>query len=258
VALLLPALGLAADNPAFDDPQSVFYAARRGNLKQVQSLVEANPDLLDAVDLIQRTPLLYAAKAGHKEVVAYLLGKGSKAAYRCDSYGHTPVHWAAMYAKTDVVKLLAESEINLNCRDEEGRTPLHYAMGNIYSSSLVPHDKTVELLISLGADVNAQDDRGFAPITMGALLVGHKPAIEALLAKSAKENVNIQDKEGATPLHHAAAWGRADVIALLLSNGADQSLKRNDGKTAMDVANECAVPAKRLDVLRALKGVEQP
>src|SRR5688572_5991704 len=135
--LLLPVMAIAADNPAFDDPESVFYAARRGKLEQVRSLIDKDPELLDAQDSIKRTLLLYAAKAGHHEVVRYLLGKGTKAVYLLDGYGHSPVHWAAMYAKTDVLKVFAEHKIDLNCRDEEGRVPLHYSMGNSYSN-LVP------------------------------------------------------------------------------------------------------------------------
>ena len=63
------------DSPAYNEPDSILFAARKGNLPRVQLLLGKEPSLLDSQDDFKRTPLLYAAKAGHAKVVEFLLDK---------------------------------------------------------------------------------------------------------------------------------------------------------------------------------------
>ena len=71
-----------------------------------------------------------------------------------------------MYAKNDVLNVLAENKVDLNGRAMEGKTPLHIAMGNIFSNT-PKHEETVKLLVSLKVDVNARDDDGRTPLHVG-------------------------------------------------------------------------------------------
>ena len=43
---------------------------------------------------------------------------------------------------------------------------------------------------------------------------------------------------GWTGLHEAALLGNEEIIMLLLENGANKTIKKNDGKTAYDIALE--------------------
>ncbi len=47
---------------------------------------------------------------------------------------------------------------------------------------------------------------------------------------------NIKNKDGRTPLHEAAYWGRLDVVKLLLVYGADLTVEDKDGRTPLDLA----------------------
>ena len=47
--------------------------------------------------------------------------------------------------------------VDVNARDEFGRTPLHWA-------AVLGHRKTAELLVKHGADVNAEDSDGRTPL----------------------------------------------------------------------------------------------
>ena len=58
--------------------------------------------------------------------------------------------------------------------------------------------------------------------------------------------VNLADKRGWTPLHHASRNGQVEVITALLAAGADKTIKDKDGKTPHDVA-------KNQDCKNALK-----
>jgi ankyrin repeat protein len=251
IALLLgqaPAKALD-DSPAYKEPDSILYAARKGDLPRVQLLLGKQPQLLDSQDDFKRTPLLYAAKAGHAKVVQYLLKQGSKSVYLRDFYDFTPVHWAAMYAKNDVLKVFAEHKVDLNCRGMDGQIPLHMAMGNMFSNT-PKHEETVKLLVSLKADVNAQDNNGRAPLHVGACLWGKAESVRALLDNGKEVKVDIRSKDGGTALHTAAAFGRVDIAEMLLAKGANPTLKRDDGKTPIDLANECVVDSRREAIVR--------
>lgn len=248
-AVLLASGQGIADGPAYDDPNSVFYAARKGDFARVQALCEKDPELIDKSDNFKRTPLLYAAKAGHAKIVEYLLTEGSKSVYHLDRYDFSAVHWAAMYAKNDVLRVLSRHKVDLNCRSKDGQTPLHLAMGNIFSNA-PKHEDTVRLLVSLNVDVNAKDKSSLAPIHQGATLVGKVESVRALLESSDKVEIDIRDNGGGTALHKAAAFGKADVADALLAKGADPTAVRKDGKMPIDLANECLVENRKELILR--------
>jgi uncharacterized protein len=57
--------------------QSVPAAARNGNLAVVKALVEKSPDSASEKDSRGVSPLAWAARNGHVEVVSFLLGAGA-------------------------------------------------------------------------------------------------------------------------------------------------------------------------------------
>ena len=62
----------------------------------------------------------------------------------------TPLHLAAKYGKTSVVKEMVKHDITaINDEDEDSNTPLHLA-------SLAGHNKVVNTLLEAGADIEAR------------------------------------------------------------------------------------------------------
>ena len=61
-------------------------------------------------------------------------------------------------------------------------------------------------------------------------------SVEALNYYSKKPSFNIsaRDKNGSTPLHHAAKNYEKDIGKLLVSLGADKTIRNNDGKTHIE------------------------
>ncbi|XP_046983768.1 poly [ADP-ribose] polymerase tankyrase-1-like [Schistocerca americana] len=77
-------------------------------------------------------------------------------------------------------------------------------------------------LLSVGADVDAGDRRGWTALYCAAL-EGHVEAVRSLLEGGA--DVVARDKWQSTPLHCAACWGHATVVWLLLTASADPNAR---------------------------------
>ena len=65
-------------------------------------------------------------------------------------------------------------------------------------------------------------------------------------------DVNLKDKEGWTPLHAAVCGGHAQVVAFLISRGANLCATTDDGLRALEIATD----AKNTKVLRVLSIAE--
>ncbi len=111
----------------------------------------------------------------------------------------------------------------------------------------------VNRLISEGADVKVENDKGETPLHIAAVW-GHKEVVEALLDKGA--NVNAEDEEGNTPLVlttdeeiktllqstakllEVAKSGNIQEVNSLISEGAKVNVKDQDNKTPLHWAAE--------------------
>ena len=147
-------------------------------------------------------------KAGIKvreDVAVLLISKGADINAR-DRDGWTALHWAQSKA---VAELLIAHGVDVNTKDDDGHTPLHAA-------SCFGQSDVVEVLLSHGADVKATDYMGMTPL-FGAALMGQTNVAELMIAKGA--DVNAKDNAGWTPLRWAEQRGHADMVALLKKHG---------------------------------------
>ncbi len=76
--------------------------------------------------------------------------------------GRTPLHWAARMNHTDVVRLLIERGADVSAVSENGNTPLHEALW--YTMERYPTREFVETLVLAGADLTARDEDGETPL----------------------------------------------------------------------------------------------
>ena len=77
-----------------------------------------------------RTPLLYAAAAGNKELFELLLKDDKVDANVAEEDGWTTIHWASRNGWAEYVKVLIGRGLDPNVKDDDGRTPLDLARLN--------------------------------------------------------------------------------------------------------------------------------
>ena len=150
------------------------------------------------------------------------------------------IHDAVKAGDRAQVEALIETDAALvNARDEDGRTPLHWAARG-------PDIALARLLVTRGADVNAVDARGIAPLHSLALR-GASDGIRLLSAGGAK--VDLRAPNGSTALHFAVLGGRTEAVRALLEVGAGLEAKDAYGRTPLSVAAREMAP---VDVVRTL------
>ena len=103
------------------------------------------------------TALHYAVGNGNIEILELLKQHGAKFE-AVTNLGKNVVHIAAEKNKpTMLIHLILNEALDIFCLDENGSTPLHWAC---YSGSY----ETVDYLLSLKADINAQDKEKITPL----------------------------------------------------------------------------------------------
>ena len=106
-------------------------------------------------------------------------------------------------------KAYIAAEANLNAKDMDGWTPLHFA-------TAIGRDLT-ELLLKKGADPNAEDNMGYMPLHVTAI-GGTKEVAEILLEYGA--DLNAKSGDGLRPIYLAILFSNNDLIELFLEHGA--------------------------------------
>ena len=109
-------------------------AAFYGHYNVVELLLQHNADI-DVRDTFGATPLSRAASEGECEVVKLLLRRISNAD-SIDEIGRTPLSYACAGGYKETVKeLLKRSDVDVNSRENDGRSVLYWAIEGFFTSS---------------------------------------------------------------------------------------------------------------------------
>jgi ankyrin repeat protein len=212
----------------------VHVAAYFGLREAMIALFENGYDP-NARDTYGWTPLSWAARKGHGAMVELLLTKeGVDPDSKDTRYGRTPLSWAAWRGHEVVVKLLLTKEgVDVDSKDTRyGRTPLSWAAGN-------GHEAVVKLLLTKEVvDLDSKDrECGRTPLSWAAGK-GHEAVVKLLLVKEGVDP-DSKSKSDWTPLLYAAEKGHEAVIRLLLAKeGVNPDSKSKGGRTPLSCAAE--------------------
>jgi ankyrin repeat protein len=207
-------LSASEDAPA-DIGRALLSAAKRNKIPALKLLLELRNTLSVTKDFVVEscTPLLFAAKGPHCEVVQLLLSHS--AAYNraqidvVDQDGFTALSWAVEHGNLECVRALVNAGADVNLASPLGHTPLHSAAGH-------KDVELAQLLLSKGAAVNVLYIDGLSPLYKAAH--SDNPAVAELLLRSGAA-VDARYR-GLTALHLAALKGFVDVALVLLKYGA--------------------------------------
>jgi ankyrin repeat protein len=159
--------------------------------------------------------------------------------------GDTALHMAAAAFRRPVAQLLVAHGANCRARNRRGAEPLHYAADANHWNPAAQAE-TIEYLASVGADPNALDGSGVAPLHR-AVRTRSLPAVRALVDAGA--DPRQPNKAGSTPLHLAvqptgrggsgserARQQQVGIISLLLERGARPTDRDGKGKQVYEAA----------------------
>jgi len=139
----------------------------------------------------------------------------------------TPLHLAAHADEPRLVQLLLMYRANVNATDRIGQPPIFFAGGR---SSIVA-------LIEAEADVLHLNKKDQCVLHLAAHNGCHEAVCFFTENELTRPFIDMKDKRGYTPLHHAAARGHQSVVSRLMDVGADPRLRTDNGQTPMSLAD---------------------
>ena len=173
--------------------------------------------------------LTVSSRAAGKSDVADAAMRGDTAAVRAliaqkadvnarQGDGATALHWAAYRSNQELTDLLIRAGANPKAANREGSTPLWLASVNGDAA-------VITSLLAAGADPNEQLPLGRTPL-MTAARTGNVAAMKVLVDRGADVNAR-ETLRGTTPLMWAADEGHAPAIQFLIERGADIKARSN-------------------------------
>lgn len=175
---------------AWDGVPGIVHAAKWGQISAVRFLLERGADVDNVNDTAYNigSALLKASEAGHLEMVKLLLARG---------------------AKTDAVKVF------------QGTTTPLAAVAGLYPQEVKEqHREIIILLLDAGSDINAENENSKTALTL-AVERGDMDLIKLLLGRGADVNHRAYSTHGNSALDEAAFDGRLDIVQLLMDGGAE-------------------------------------
>jgi ankyrin repeat protein len=201
-------------NASDGDMYLIHIAASQGHAKILSSLLAYGADV-NARGTDGCTPLYQASFHGHLEAGKCLLDHGADIRARCDMIlnGYTPLHRAVFGGYVDYAQMLLERGAALDVVDDLGNTPLHAAVSLYTFCALL-----TQFLLDHGADVNARNWRGEAPLH--GVLYKHDTEVARMLLKRGAD-VHARNDDGFTIGQLASRYPgpRSALIELLRQYG---------------------------------------
>ena len=144
----------------------------------------SEPPTAEALDI----SIWDAAFLGNIEAVKQHLADGTNVEEKCDTWGRTPLHYAARFGRKEIAELLLAEGADVSAKNDYlGWTPLHTA-------AYTGHRAIAELLIAKGAVVNAKDDHDETPLDWS--IMGGEPKTADLLRKHGAKTTEELKAEG--------------------------------------------------------------
>jgi len=151
-----------------------------------------------------------------------------------DPGGWTALLTATRMGQLEVVRFLLGVGADPTVERTGGFGPLHMLIEGARSGLQPDHLGIVNALLGAGADPNQRTRKGGQTPVRNAAAVGLIPVLRSLLVAGGE--VDLRDKDQATPLFVAADRGAEEAVRVLLEAGADPNLADRYGRTPLHAA----------------------
>ncbi|VDI74649.1 Hypothetical predicted protein [Mytilus galloprovincialis] len=165
----------------------------------------------------------------------------------------TALHLASSNGHKEVVTILLDHDAELNAKNTNGSTALHWATCNITSQGMTAlhlasshgHKEVVTILLEHDADTNVKETKGWLPLHCAASR-GYIDIVSELFRR--ETDVNAETSKGETALHLSSNNGHKEVVTILLDHAAHPNAKTADGWLPL----HCAASAGYRDIVSEL------
>lgn len=181
-----------------------------------------------------------AAMKGNAYSVKAILAKDPSLANKAKpGDGFAPLHVATLNGREEVTKVLL-GKVDVNAKDQQGRTALHYA-------ALQGYYKMVELLLHNGttADPNVGDDEGDTPLHLALAMEGTPDTAKSLESAIVPDVMLSQIRMAAVP-EGLQKW--VAIGLLLILNGAEANIRNKRGLSCFDQLHDVNARALLFDM----------
>jgi ankyrin repeat protein len=182
----------------------LLQAASAGDVAKVRELLVAGAPV-DGRDDAKRTPLLVATRANHVAVAKLLIDAGADVNAK-DNIRDTPFLYAGAEGRNDILKMiLATGKTNLKDTNRYGGTALIPAADK-------GHPETIRILLETDIDIDHVNNLGWTALLEAVILGDGGPVYQEIVGLLVEAGAkNIADNDGITPLDHARQRGFTEI-----------------------------------------------
>ena len=197
------------------DIHPIFRAIQDNNISLVNDIINTADFYINIKNVFGYTPIHFAVSQNNIEIFKILFEKNPDLNILNNSKNN-PLHTAIQFLYKEIFDILITSDININQQNVGQSTPLHLACELQFNHSTLGSDiyHIVKKLLEKGANPNLSNDCGETSIMILSKL-SPSPMLELLLNNGAQ--VDLQDDNGNTALHHAISYHEIENFNTLLS-----------------------------------------
>ncbi len=219
------------------DSAEMTQLIRKGDVAGIEKMIVQNPGLLKVDEKRGHAPLHYAVSVGNIEIIKLLLDKGMKV----DCLYHqrnTPFTFAAYGGKVAIAKLLLKRGADLNHNNQFNETALVFAVRN-------RHHRFIDFL--LDNDLRLEENIKHKKINIHEIAkAGNRRLLDRVLKLGMK--VYTDSETGDSFLHSVASGGHLKYVQKIVKKSKQVNTANHFGYTPLHGAAE----AGKLEVVKFL------
>ena len=163
-----------------DGNTPLLYAAYRGNLKIIQNLIN-NGSIIDCTSKNGLNLIHMAAQGNNPNIIIFFKEKYKFNINKKDNNGNTPLHWACYSNAENSIDFLLSFVSDVNVKNNNGQTPLHICV-------LTENIRNIRKILKKGGDIYEEDNLKRNSLKLAMECTGSK----SLVTKELIENKPIK------------------------------------------------------------------